>query len=133
MKPKILMSNPAGRLYLVLSDAMAFPERTATREIWAGALGIEDPTDTGALLQGVVAFFEQIALGKAEVQRLPAEEFQQLYLAPFEKIEKAFESFSLNVSWEGFKKRIPVTALSELLYCAAKLAESRKSDVIEAD
>lgn len=116
-------TNPAGRLYHLLSDAVTKNNNRTFGEVWADVFGI-DPEDRGRLLVMLSHLIRQIEEGKRAVRSNPELLRQELHLKPFEKLTKAFSVMNLDGKWKGWKKsHLPDETVSDLEWCAEGLKQ----------
>jgi len=114
------VSNPAGRLYQILSKAKNQRDNKKVREVWASVIGIED--NDIDITKGVVELYTL----SQEVQRLIKLNEglnHQLYLSSFSKIDKSFFPLNLESNWNSAKQHLSDEALTRLQFCAEELSK----------
>lgn len=126
-------TNPAGRLYHLLSEAVRKNNNRTFGKVWAEVFGI-DPEDRGRLLVMLSHLIRQIEEGKEAVRSNPESLRQDLHLKPFEKLTKAFSVMNLDAKWRGWKKsHLPDETVSDLEWCAEGLKQVYPEGEIDGD
>lgn len=112
-------SNPAGRLYKILSEAKRQPDNQKVKNVWSLVLDIED--DDVAITKGVVELYSL----SQEIQTLIKMNSQlnhDLYLNSFHRIDRAFFPLNLASNWNSVKQHLTDEAITRLQFCADELS-----------
>lgn len=112
-------SNPAGRLFKILSDAKKRPDQEKVKVAWAIILGVEqdDAVITKAVIELYSLSHEIQSLIKMN-ERLNHE----LYLKSFSRIDRVFIPLNLSGNWNSVKAYLTEEALTRLQFCAQELS-----------
>jgi hypothetical protein len=112
-------SNPAGRLYKILSMAKGQPDTNKVGDVWALVTGIEN--NDIALTKGVLELYSL----SQEIQRLIKINEglnHTLYLSSFNQIDRSFFPLNLGSTWNLVKQYLTDEALTRLQFCADELS-----------
>lgn len=123
--------NPAGRLYHLLSEANQKGAGNQFGDAWAKVFGV-DTEDQGRVLTLLAQVILEVDRGKEAVQTNP-EINQELYLRPFEELEKAFNLINYGKSWKSWSNRLQDDTLTKLAYCANELSRVQPEGTISDD
>ena len=123
-------SNPAGRLYRILSNAKGQQDTKTVKEVWALAIGIEE--DNVQITKGVVELYSL----SQEIQSLIEMNERlnhQLYLSSFNQIDQSFFPLNLNSNWKSVKQYLTDEALTRLQFCAEELSKFYSEESLSED
>jgi hypothetical protein len=121
--------NPAGRLYEILDEARKRGDQLHTRQVWGSVLHV-NPANNSELLPAPARLMMLVKEARQSVQELE-EINHELYLKPFEQIERAFQHVNLEESWQRFKSQLDDPTMVALAFCADTL--SREGGEIQID
>lgn len=127
--PAIKTDNPAGRLYEILDKTRSKSKTSRVRVVWAEVLDI-DPNDSLKILSSLTELVKLVAESKKRIQQIQGIN-TDLYLQPFENIEKAFANLNFTQQWEPIKNLLDEPTMLGLAYCADYL--SREAGEKEID
>ena len=113
-------SEPAGRLYDILSAARECNENEKSRDVWAKVFEV-DPADTGELLKMLAELIDLVAETKAALGRLEDID-HKVYLRPFKQIEAALSQTNLDANWKPWRNRLDEPTLYGLQFASDKLS-----------
>lgn len=123
-------SNPAGRLYKILSEAKKRPENEKIRVVWGNILGIEN--DDVQITKAVVELYTL----SNEIQSLIKMKEQlnhKLYLNSFETINRVFFPLNLSAQWGSAKTHLTDEALTRLEFCSEELSTFYAEDTLSEE
>lgn len=123
-------SNPAGRLFKVLSQAKSRPDQEKVRDVWARVLDIEQ--DDVIVTKAVVELYSL----SNEIQSLIKMNDQlnhELYLKSFKSINHAFFPLNLATNWNSVKQHLNDEALTRLQFCAEQLSGFYAEDTLSEE
>lgn len=127
-------NNPAGRLYLIVDAARSRRNGTNTplRAVWAHALGVS-ADNPAAIFVGVAQL--QALTSRVRGAVVGAGLPEALYLRNFAQIEQLVATTNLDVPWHsgGPSARTGDVVMTELMFCAQRLAEAADEDVVADD
>ncbi len=112
-------TNPAGRLYKILSIVKKEPDTKSAKVVWGKALG--DLTTDVDITNAVVALY----LLSQETQSLIKMKEglnHNLYLASFSRIDRVFFPLQLGSTWAQSRAHLTDEALIRLQFCAQELS-----------
>lgn len=124
-------SNPAGRLYELLTKTKSLRDSTHVREVWSSALGC-DKGDDAEIYKRVVEVYnlynevETLILSTSTPNR-------DLLLFSHKKIEKVFFPLNLDTSWAANKKHIDDEVTTRLQFCADALAKDYSEEQLDKE
>ncbi|MFD2168387.1 hypothetical protein ACFSJY_19190 [Thalassotalea euphylliae] len=112
-------SNPAGRLYKILSKAKGQPDNRRVKDVWNKALGIDG--DDVEVTKSVVELYSL----SQEIQsliKMKENLNHDLYLSSFQSIDRAFFPLHLATNWQSVKQHLTDEALTRLQFCSQELS-----------
>ncbi len=124
-------NNPAGRLYNIFSIVLPNSPGTTCRVVWAGVSGVK-PGNTEQILQVLAKLIGLVGEAKEAVKQLQGVQLD-LYLAPFNNIERAFSNLNLEMPWANFSSNLDATTMLSLQFAADTLALQRPEPTIAQD
>lgn len=121
-------NNPAGRLYLLLTEGKKKSDDTKSREIWAELLDVE-PNDTSLLLRRLAKVIDLPAQIREQINK-EQEINHDTFLKGMPNIEDALSRIDITKAWKAFKERVNDVSINSLEFCGEHL--SRKNPDIPA-
>jgi len=114
-------TNPAGRLYRILSKIKEMPDKTLSLDAWAEVIGcakndmdvtlaVVEAYDLSQEVQSLIMMHESIN--------------EELYLKSFSELDKVFFPLNLNFSIQGIKTYLTEEALTRLQFCSEVLSHT---------
>lgn len=126
-----IKNNPVGRLHDILREARAHGNGTRVGEVWRSVLNLPE-NDTGALLKGIAGVIQLHSEGKqAIVSGVPGD--QNIFLAPFTRLEALFADFNLNAQWSSSRQILDEATLSALAFGNHYLEPIFRKSAINSD
>lgn len=124
-------SNPAGRLHELLSQAAKNAEQTKTRDVWASVLDC-DAEDDAEITKRVIEVYGLTREVERLVRLIP-DLNHDLYLASFNRIEKALFPLHLQNAWNQSKQALTPDVLTRLQFCAEELGKHYTEESVDAE
>lgn len=118
-------SDPAGRLCDLLQEARRKNETTKVRTVWAAVFKVEE-SDSGAILRMLSDMIQVSYKTQDRIRELENID-HELFLKPFENIEKLFSQINLEGSWQTGKRLLDEPTIYGLQFCSDRL--SREASV----
>ncbi|MEO9968206.1 MAG: hypothetical protein ABJF11_20610 [Reichenbachiella sp.] len=112
-------TEPAGRLFDILSEAKKKPPNTKVRKVWADIFGIE-VTDTGTILRMLADLIQLTYKTKSQIQKIENID-HEIYLKPFIKIEAMLSQINLDANWQSWQQQIDEPTIYGLQFCSDRL------------
>jgi hypothetical protein len=112
-------TEPAGRLYDILNEARGKPEGDSSRKVWASVFSVPEK-DTGTILRMLAELIQLAHETKTRIESLDDID-QNLYLRPFNKIERLLSQINLDAGWKHWKTQIDEPTIYGLQFCSDKL------------
>ena len=120
-------TNPAGRLYGILSSALRQPTNIPLRQVWATVFGLK-PDKPREILACLVELLELLDFAESEVSQIPGID-RALYLEPFPPIRSALTMLNLDQAWQAAASKLNPTVMKGLQYCSDSLSRFRTDGV----
>lgn len=114
-----IQNNTVGRLHQVLEAALKGNPNSPLRVVWAQALGCE-PDNAAELLRLYSELIRLTHSAKHDLSQLDDLD-EQLYLAPFKKVEAMLGKISFDLRWHEVKGHLDATTMLGLKYGADRL------------
>ena len=115
-------TEPAGRLYDILSEVKRADEKLSSRNVWAKAFDVS-PNDTSILLRMLAELIQLADETKNKIERIEDID-HKLYLKPFKKLDQFFSKINLDAGWKPWKDMLDDTTIYGLQFCSDKLHRS---------
>lgn len=113
--------NPAGRLYSILHSVI---EKGGTddkiNDVLAEVFGIQ-PDNRLELFNIYVELLQLVRTSKSAVENLHGVD-NDLYIRPFERLERGFSILSLNNKWLQLREYLDDSTLTALMFCSDTLS-----------
>lgn len=113
-------NNPAGRLYVILSDAASKNEKEQVFKVWASVFGVEEAKET-EIIRSLLSLQELVE----EVHSLIENNTQlssELFLKSFPNLRRAVSAQNLSNQWTNYKVRLNPETMTRLEFCAEVLS-----------
>lgn len=114
-------SNPAGRLFNLLTAARNKPDGSKIRDMWAKVLDC-DPRNDAEISLRVLELYKISQEVQTLIKLIP-ELNHDLYLASFNKIDKAIFPLNLEQPWRDKKRELSADLMTRLQFCAEELGK----------
>jgi hypothetical protein len=121
--------NPAGRLFVLLTQAMKAPGHKNVAEVWSEVLGVA-PKDRAKLLHRYALVISEYHAAKNAVQKLNDVD-TTLYLRPFDRIAQFFSRMNFDQPWEKVAKILDAPTLQGIEFVSDRLARDQGENAIE--
>lgn len=118
-------SDPAGRLCDLLQEARKKNDNAKVRAVWAAVFKVDD-SDTGAILR-MLSDMIQVSYKTQDRIRGLENINHDLFLKPFDNIEKLFSQINLEGSWQAGRRLLDEPTIYGLQFCSDRL--SRETSV----
>jgi len=127
-----LSNNPAGRLYQILSEVTKQRnENEPMQRVWARIFGLEESNAEG-IFRAYVELLRLLKTAREAVEQLPDID-PNLYVKPFEQLERAFTVRSITTNLRSFKQHLTEGTMTALQFCAHALGKvSDETEVPQA-
>lgn len=124
-------SNPAGRLHEILAQAAKNADQVKTREVWASVLDceVEDDAEITRRVVEVYGLTQEVE----RLVRLIPDLNHDLYLASFDRLEKAFFPLHLQNPWGQSKNALAPDVLTRLQFCAEELGKHYTEEAVDSE
>ncbi len=123
--------NTAGRLYDILSQAKKMPDNKSIRQMWAEMFNL-DYGDVDQILLIIADLIVLARNAKEEVERLVSVD-HELYLRPFNNIERVLKITNLDTPWSNMKGTLDDSTMYGLQFCSDTLGRKRGTLKVEED
>lgn len=114
-------TNPAGRLYKILSMIKTMPDNMRALDAWAKVIGC-DKSDMEVTLAVVEAYELSQEVQSLIIMHESINE--ELYLKSFTQLEKVFFPLNLSLSIQSIKTQLNEELLTRLQFCAEALSHT---------
>lgn len=120
-KDMIDQTNPAGRLYKILSQIKSISDNTRSLDAWAQVIGCEHND-----MEVTLAVVETYELAQEVQSLIMMHESinEDLYLKSFNQLNKVFFPLNLSLSIQGVKVFLSEEVLTRLQFCAEALSHT---------
>ena len=117
-----LSNNPAGRLYQILTEVTKQRnDGEPMQRVWARIFGL-DENNTEEIFRAYVELLRLLKSARESVERLPDID-PDLYVKPFEQLERAFTVSSITTNLRSFKQYLTEGTMTALQFCAHTLGK----------
>ena len=113
------ISNPAGRLHKILSEAKFHSDNSNIKEVWAKVLSVEE--DDIVVTKSVVELY-YLSQEIQSLIKINNSLNHELYLSSFNRMDNAFFPLNLTNNWSHVKHHLTDEALTRLQFCAEELS-----------
>jgi hypothetical protein len=124
-------TTSAGRLHLILSEAVGQNPDSVAYEVWARIFGL-DKDDRAAVLHGVAELIQLVLLTKQQILALP-DIRHELYTPPLNRIAQVLGEIPLTQRWQQFVANFDPLVLNGVAFCADALARYHVEQPIEQE
>ena len=117
-----LSNNPAGRLYQILLEVQKQQNNgEPMQKVWARIFEL-DGQDTEEVFRAYLELLKLLKSAREAVEQLPDVD-PDLYLKPFEQLERAFTVSSVATNLQSFKQHLTEGTMTALRFCAYALSK----------
>lgn len=117
-----LSNNPAGRLYQILSEVTKQRnDHESMQTVWARIFGLEE-SNAEEIFRAYVELLRLLKTAREAVEQLPDID-PNLYVKPFERLERAFTVSSITTNLGSFKRHLTEGTMTALQFCAHALGK----------
>lgn len=121
--------NPAQRVLNILKLANTKHEKAICSQVLSEVLGVNQDNKY-ELLQSLADFISLVELARDEIRKLE-EVNSDLYIQPFNQIQKALVEINLIGNWASFKKNLDPKTMTALEFCADILRQNWTETIVD--